>query len=299
MPLSYKKRIIRTVFWFVLLFAAFFIFRLLYGYSNPGSNYNPYEGGIDFFSSINNLRRNYASEKISNNGAAFGVNPGGDVFASQKYEKTATVSSTTSEFTNDDTLIRRITSRFDGSIQYETSLGKKGNRELHLSIGVKPAVFDSFYRAVQTIGDLRSTTISKVDKTNEYRQLNAKKASLEQTLASLNELKNKAGAISDYVSLHDKILEVETQLQELGVDLGNFNSENEFCTLRFSLFEGSARKATSFLQRVKIALEWTIKYYAIFVVALCAVLLCAFLLLLIIDRLKLLSAVISKFTNQA
>lgn len=61
--------------------------------------------------------------------------------------------------------------------------------------------------------------ITKVDKTNEYRQLNAKKASLEKTLASLNDLKNKGGAISDFVSLHEKILEIETQIQELGVDL--------------------------------------------------------------------------------
>ena len=294
MPTTYKKRILRTVFWFALLFVLFFFFRLLYGYSNPGSRYDAYSGNIDFFSGINNLRKNYASEKIYNN---VSTQAGDDVFNSQKYEKTATVSSTTSEFSNDDTLIRQLTGRFDGSIQYETSLGKKGSRELHLSIGVRPAVFDSFYRAVQAIGDLRSTTISKVDKTNEYRQLNAKKASLEQTLTSLNELKNKAGAIGDYVSLHDKILEVETQLQELGVDLGNFNSENEFCTLRFSLFEGSARKTITFFQRVTIALEWTIKYYAVFIVALAGVLLCAFLLLLIIDRLKLLTAVVSKLTN--
>jgi hypothetical protein len=285
--------ILRTAFWFALLFIAFFLFRLLYGYSNPGSGYGTYEGSIDFFTSVNNLRKNYASEKIANAVNALAATAANDAYTSQKYEKTATVSATTAEFPNDDTLIRRLTAQFDGSIQYETSLGKKGNRELHLSIGVRPAVFDSFYRAVQTIGDLRSTTISKVDKTNEYRQLNAKKASLEQTLTSLNELKNKSGAISDYVSLHDKILEVETQLQELGVDLGNFNSENEFCTLRFSLFEGSVRKTTSFIQRVKIALEWTIKYYAIFIAALIGVLLCSFLLLLIIDRFKILQRIVN------
>ena len=120
---------------------------------------------------------------------------------------------------------------------------------------------------------------------------NTKKASLEKNLASLSELKNKSGAISDYISLHEKILEVETQLQELGVTLGNFNTENEFCTLHFSLFEGRERKAVSLFQRVKIALEWTIKYYAISVLALAAVFLGSFLLLLVVDRLKILSAV--------
>src|SRR4029077_2293845 len=104
----------------------------------------------------------------------------------------------------------------------------------------------------------------------EYRQLNAKKASLEKTLASLEELKSKGGQIADYISLHDKILEIETNLQELGVELGNFNSENEFCTVRFSLYEGATERKISLLKRSKTALEWTIKYYGVFVVSMLA-----------------------------
>jgi uncharacterized protein DUF4349 len=292
MPNPFKKRLWRTVCWFSALFVALFLFRLLYGFSDYGTAENGYGGGYDFFSSINNLRKNYASEKISNSNV--GPNIPEDGSASQKYEKTATISSETAHFENDDSLIRTVTTAFEGSIQYEESVGKKGNRELHLSIGVKPASFDSFYRAVQRIGKFRSTMISKVDKTNEYRQLNAKKASLEKNLASLNELKNKGGAIGDYISLHDKILEVETQLQELGVDLGNFNTENEFCTLRFSLFEDRERKAISFFHRVKTSLEWTLKYYAASVVVMAGILLCSFLLLLAVDRLKILSAIVSR-----
>nr|GFD12335.1 hypothetical protein [Tanacetum cinerariifolium] len=100
--------------------------------------------------------------------------------------------------------------------------------------------------------------ITKVDKTNEYRQLNAKKVSIEKTLASLNELKSKGGQISDFVSLNDKILEIEEKLQELGVELGNFDAENEFCTVKFSLYEGATEKSISFIHRLKVALEWTI-----------------------------------------
>jgi len=79
--------------------------------------------------------------------------------------------------------------------------------------------------------------------------------SLQATLSSLNDLKKKNGAVGDFVTLHDKILEIETQLQILGVDLGNFNTENEFCTLHFSLLEGSAIRKAGTYQRVKIALE--------------------------------------------
>ncbi len=292
MPKPFKKRLWRTVVWFSALFVALFFFRLLYSFSDYDAVDNGYGGGDDFFSNITNLRKNYASEKIFN--TTMGPNAPEDVSASQKYEKTATISSATSHFEKDDSLIRSVTTSFEGSIQYEESVGKKGNRQLHLSIGVKPASFDSFYRAVQRIGELQSTMIGKVDKTNEYRQLNAKKASLEKNLTSLNELKNKGGAISDYISLHEKILEVETQLQELGVDLGNYNTENEFCTLRFSLFEGRQRRAMPFLQRVRSSLEWTVKYYAESVFVLAGILLCSLLLLLVFDRLKIGAAIGAK-----
>jgi hypothetical protein len=291
MPQTYKSRIARSATWFVALFLLLFLFRLLYGYFGAT---NAIEGAVaryDYFGSLN-IRKNYASENQFNQGPKQ-FQPDNS-FTSSKYEKTAAISTGSGHFDADDSLVRNITSSFGGAIQYEKSLGKKSNRELHLSIGVRPVSFDSFYRAIQGVGTVRSTTITKVDKTNEYRQLNAKKISLEKNLASLNELRNRNGAISDYVGLHEKILEVETQLQELGVDLGNFNTENEFCTLHLSLFEGQERKATSFLQRVKIALEWTIKYYAVGVVAFAAVLVCSFLLLLIIDRFKLLSVVVAR-----
>jgi uncharacterized protein YfcZ (UPF0381/DUF406 family) len=294
MPINSRKRILRNSFWFAGLFVALFIFRFLYGYYGAAANSNDYVNGSNFFDNLSNLRKNYASEKISNNARNAEVQGSGDLSNTQKYEKTATVSSKTAHFEEDESLIRKTTESFDGSIQYEQSQGRKGGRELYLSIGVKPSSFDSFYRMVQGVGELRSTMITKVDKTNEYRQLNAKKASLEKTLNSLNDLKSKGGAISDFVSLHDKILEVETQLQQLGVDLGNYNTENEFCTLRFSLLEGTAIRKASFYQRIKITLEWTIKYYAVSILALAGVLVCSFLLLLITDRLKILSAVVSR-----
>ena len=50
-------------------------------------------------------------------------------------------------------------------IQFEQDLGKKGNREWHLSIGVQPEKFDSFYELIRSIGKLNSSEVTKVDKT--------------------------------------------------------------------------------------------------------------------------------------
>jgi hypothetical protein len=82
------------------------------------------------------------------------------------------------------------------------------------------------------------------------------------------ELKQKGGEIAEFISLNERILETEQQLQNLGVDLGNFNSANEFCTIRFSLYEKTAPKPISFMHRTKVALEWTLQYYSMFIFSL-------------------------------
>lgn len=291
MQTNFSKRVRRISLYLGGLFVLLFLFRLLYGYYGMRIVEGQTDVSSDYFSSLHDLRKNYASEKIAN----LSQSPApGDFSSSQKYEKTATVQSKSLHFEEDEALIRKTAGSFNAPIQYEKGRGVKGGRELYLSIGITPTLFDSFYHAVRQIGQLRWTTITKIDKTNEYRQLNAKKASLEQTLTSLNELKSKGGAISDFVSLHEKILEIETQIQELGVDLGNYNTENEFCTIRLSLYEGSPGLKIGIFHRVKIALEWTVQYYAIGMVALAAVLAVAFFFLLILDKLKLFQTAIAR-----
>ncbi|MHA4807016.1 DUF4349 domain-containing protein [Flavitalea flava] len=301
MPTPFRKRLFRLSLWMVSLFVVLFLFRLLYGFYGMRTDETGFasQSGGDFFGMLQNQRKNYASEKFSNtysNGPSTPPSQTGSA-SSQKYEKTATVQSKTLHFEEDEALIRKTAAAFNAPIQYEQGQGKKGNRELYLSIGITPSSFDTLYLAVQKIGLLRSTTITKTDKTNEYRQLNAKKASLEKILGSLNDLKNKGGAISDFVELNEKILEKETLLQELGVDLGNYNTENEFCTLRFSLFEGTPGTKIGLFYRVKIALEWSLKYYAVTMIALVCVVIAAFFLLQVLDKLKVISAVTGKLKD--
>jgi hypothetical protein len=291
---NFKTRFLKISKWFALLFLLLFLFRLLYGYvASDTTTSGDYSG--DFFGSIENLRKNYASEKIAIKGGD--VQLQSNIASNQKFEKTASIKTKTSEFEKDEQTVKAKAKSFNAVIQYEQNLGQKGNRQIHLLIGVNPVLFDSFYTAVQKIGVLKAMEITKVDKTNEYRQLNAKKTSIEKTLQSLNELKTKGGEISDFVSLNEKILEVEERQQGLGVELGNFDTENEFCTVKLSLYEGAVQKSISFLHRLKVALEWTIKYFAIIVFALLGVSVAIFVLLLIIDKLKLMNTINDKLNE--
>ncbi len=294
MTTNFKTRFWKASKWFGGLFILLFIFRLIYGFvatdTNTGNDYSD-----NFFSSIDNLRKNYASEKIAMK--VGDVQVASNIASNQKYEKTASMKLKTSEFDKDEKQLKEKSKSFNAVIQYEQNLGQKGNRQIHLLIGVNPNLFDSLYIELKKIGVLKATEITKVDKTNEYRQLNAKKASIEKTLQSLNDLKAKGGQIADFVALNDKILEIEEKAQELGVELGNFDTENEFCTIKLSMYEGATEKNISFIHRIKVALEWTIKYFAIIAVTTLVLSLTIFVLLLIIDKLKVINAINKKINE--
>lgn len=291
MKTNFIKRCWRIARWLIAFYFVLFLYRFAYTFIKDDGPAISQQGS--FFDGVANLRKNYASEKVILNMASIQTQDAGSAVpaGAQKYEKTAVVSSESAHFEEDDREIRSKTNAYKGIIQYERAFGLKGERELHMLIGIAPAVFDSFYTEIRKIGNIQSMSVTKEDKTNEYRQLNAQKASLEKTLASLQELKSKNGQVADFVSLHDKILEIEAKLQGLGVELGNFNAENEFCTVKLSLYEGKPKTGISFLSRVRIALEWSIERYLYCMIGVFLAVAAGFIILLIVEKLKIMQLI--------
>lgn len=282
---KFKQHFKKSFYALLSLFLILFIFRITYGYKKPiEDNYNP----IQFFNSIGDVRKNYASTKYTNN-----IVNQAPVNVDQKYEKIADIDTKSTKFEEDEKLLRKNIKDNDALIQFEQKKGNNGARQLHLVIGVPPEKFDSLYLKLSTIGDVKSKQITKNDKTNEYKELNAKKASLEKIRNSLIELKSKGGEIAEYIELENRILDIEQQLQSLGVNLGNFDDENEFCTVKFSIAEGKEIKI-SFMQRVKVALEWTVKIYLKMMVIFFFLSLFIYVTLLAIEKLKIIQAIIQK-----
>lgn len=273
-----KKRFKKTAAILLLLFVVLFIFRFIYGYqtvTEPTLS-NVLHEMVDISSGV---RKNYASKKHQLNS---GVSP---ISVDQKYEKIADINSVSTKFDKEEKQIRAQAKDYEGLIQFENKSGNKGHRRLNLIIGIPPENFDSIYHSLIAIGKIQSKQITKTDKTNEYKELNARKASLEKIRSSLIELKTKGGRIDEYMQLENRILEIEQQLQELGVSLGNFDDENEFCTVKVALSEGQFIEIGT-LQRVKVALEWTIQYYALLLVGLSFAALFGYLLLLSIEKIR-------------
>ena len=282
---AFKKRFKKILLTFLAIFCVLFLFRLAYGYSlKIETEYS----GSEYFGSIASSKRNYASKEYKIKSAQHSPS-----MVDQKYEKIAEVATSTHKFEKEEKELREEILVNNAIIQFEQKSGNKGHRNLQVQIGVPPERFDSLYEQLIKIGKVQRKQISKKDKTNEYKELNAKKASLEKIRASLIELKQKGGQIAEYIELENRILNIESQLQDLGVNLGDFDSENEFCTVKFSLIEGKVTKI-SLMHRLKVALEWTVKRFLEIITTMTFVAFFAFILLWIIDRLKIIQKIVNK-----
>lgn len=278
-----KKYFKKTILILFLGFVGLFAFRLVFGYQTvPGEVLSGIQNEMADFQLTPQLksRKNYASKKYHQVSGMTSVN------VDQKYEKIADIKSFTTEFETEEQKIRTQVKNHDGLIQFENKSGNDGYRRLNLTIGIPPENFDSIYNSLIKVGKIQSKQITKTDKTNEYKELNAKKASLEKIRTSLIDLKSKGGRIDEYIQLENRILDIEQQLQGLGVSLGNFDDENEFCTVKVLLSEGKVTEV-SLMQRVKVALEWTIKTYLMLMASLTFMSLFGYLLVLSIEKIRM------------
>ncbi len=248
-----KKRFKKILALLGILFVTLFVFRLIYGYTITPNSSHAYDR--QFFEQATSVKKNYASKQyVVKNPTQAAIK------VDQKYEKIAEISTKSSAFEKEEKQTRQAIKKYKALIQFEQKSGNVGYRNLNLVIGVPPENFDKLYEDLIKIGKVQSKQITKTDKTNEYKELNAKKSSLEKMRNALIELKSKGGEIREFMDLETRILEIESQLQALGVSLGNFDAENEFCTVKFALLEGKEIKI-SFLHRVKVAFQWTVKYF--------------------------------------
>lgn len=287
MKINFKNRLNKIISLLLLAFLALFVFRLMYGYSKT---YYTSSNQAGFFESITNAKRNYASKKYKVKSTAKNQ---WTTKVDQKYEKIAEISTQTAAFEKEEKQSRIYIDTFNGIVQFEQKSGNKGYRKLNLVVGVPPENFDSLYHQLIKIGAIQVKQIIKKDKTNEYKALNAQKLSLEKIRTSLLSLKSKGGKIEEYMALENRILEIEQQLQQLGVSLGDFDAENEFCTIQFSLLEGIEKKI-GLMQRIKVALEWTVKIYLRIMASLFFLSFFAYLFLLAIEKFKIIERIVDQ-----
>lgn len=248
----------RGMMLFALAFLALFALRLTYGYVDQpngeviagGGNYG-LESGSDYDFALS--RKNYAGQK------------GGGVSAApqsidQRFEKIAALGLSSSQFDADEVALRGIADGAKALIQHEQAFGLTGQRQLQLALGVPPDSFDAVIAQIQAIGKPMAFQVNKIDKTNEYRALLAQQVSLQKSRDNLIALKSRDADLAALIALEGQILNLETQIQNLGVSVGEFDSEFEFVTIKLTMVETKpdALRNLSLLYRAKVALEWSV-----------------------------------------
>lgn len=245
---------------FLLIFVARWAYEIYFSSHDITISYsqaNP--ESVDIYSE--RKTSNIASDKISQKDLT-----GQNVTIDQKYEKTANISATSHDFQKDVSELESAIAKTDAVIQSENTNGLEGSQVLVMSIGVKPDNFDVLVDMVRGVGELTGFTVNKTDKTDEFRQLMAQQATLEKTRDAYVAIKKNGGAIQDLLKIEEKILEVEAQLQDLGVNAGLFTTENSLCTVVFSLTEGKIQKndisVRFILNCAKISFFFTVAFFA-------------------------------------
>jgi uncharacterized protein YfcZ (UPF0381/DUF406 family) len=256
-----RKALWRATVTALTLFAALFSGKFAYDYS-PGGRANIdlalHEiGSADF----ELARRNYASIKFKGSASTAGDIRQPTLGDGQKYEKVATIGQSTRNFDADRKAIKLSIESAGALVQFEEQQGLGHRRILRLGVGVPPDKFDAFVEEIGKIGTLTQLSIVKNDKTNEYRQLRAKRESLEKALKALVDLNASGGSIDERLKVEARMSDLESQLQTLGVSLGEFDTQNEFCTVKVTLREAGAAAKMSLRHLLFDAFVWSAGYF--------------------------------------
>ncbi|MGE5416332.1 MAG: DUF4349 domain-containing protein [Acidobacteriota bacterium] len=267
-----KSRLKKLLVGFIIGFVVLLILRLTYLLV-----YQPYESQQQDQTAINssNLNsegeaskfysvRNIATNTVQQVEVAAGTAVKTITTIIQKYERTATITATSTNFDSDEKQLRSVIKKYEALNQYEQNTGLTGDRVLQIAIGVEPVKFDSVVKDIYGVGKPASFDVSIYDKTPEYRELQAKKASLETARNSLEALKQKNGNIDEYINLENRIMELNNELQSLGVNIGDYDKSGNFCTIKFTLTETKALEKTPVMTQAMRAFEWTTGYYLLF-----------------------------------
>ena len=275
-----KKAFKRIFLGFIALYFVIFTARVIYNLitfsdTDIAQNSNIYYQGEGLSVPL----RNIASSKTEYE--ATGSATGG--ILDQKYERVASIAAKTVDYDNDFARLEVLVEEYRAIIQMENRTGLQGNRRANFMVGVRPEHFEDMEAEILKIGRVTSSTATKTDKTNEYRQLLAEKDTLEKRLESYNELKEKGGSISEMLEVEEKIIEVQALIQEQTVGLGEYTDENALCTINFTLSEGREAGA---LRKLWNALLWSTMIYFFIILGLLGITFVTFIILALWNYLK-------------
>jgi len=165
--MNFKKRVKKLFLCSLGIFLLLFLFRFTYGYFKYPNGSEYYTVESDSRWNRSNSFLNIASSKYKYKSSS---TKSQIVQVDQKFEKTANLNCRTDNFVEDEKKIRSTIKSQNAIIQFQQKSGNEGNQKLNLQIGVPPEAFDSFIEEIKSNQKVLTLSMTKKDKTNEYRE---------------------------------------------------------------------------------------------------------------------------------
>src|SRR5262249_11237076 len=120
----------------------------------------------------------------------------------------------------------------------ERATGIPPHRSLSLGIGVHPEGFDALLQGLIQVGQPRSINVQQQDRTTDFRRLYAQRQSLKKHLEAILKLRDSGKlSVEEALKLEQKVVEVEKELQAVGVQLGDLLNKEPSYNVFLSLQE--------------------------------------------------------------
>ena len=178
-------------------------------------------------------------------------------------EETATANATSTTFDADKEKFLNVVSQRKGKILHERSQGLSPHRSLSMTIGVSADSFQATVQDLKAIGTLTALTVTRTDRTEEFRALLAKKQSSEKYSESLSKLRQApAGGVQDLIKLEEKILEVQREIENASMRLGDFTPDESLSNIAYTLAESQGVPAYRLDDRALDSMSWAGVVYA-------------------------------------
>jgi hypothetical protein len=181
-------------------------------------------------------------------------------------DKRAFLTTGTTAFKDDEAKIRAAIAEQKGRYFADRQSGIEPARRWTVEVGVHPDKFDALVENLRGIGKLATFAVEKKDRTNEFRKLHAQRQSLKKHLESITKLREgKNPSLEDSLKLEQKILDIEKELQGLGVQFGELLGDESYYHVQVTLVEyqpGDRRDHTFTIgQRIGSGFMWALTWW--------------------------------------
>lgn len=206
---------------------------VVFGLSGCAANAEYEPAGDEYYDSVQNGESESPEIDftVDTNGGDVINSPDNPVLANRKIIYIANLALIS---TNPDTVYNNIVdmlSTYDGYIESENI----SNRKYVVTIRVLSANLMDFVEDIKLEGDVLNYSKTSEDITNSYSTFEARLDALETEHQRILDLIELAVDLDDLLILHDKRVEIETELNQIGLQLATYDSLVDYSTINITI----------------------------------------------------------------